>query len=238
MLTAYIDESCHDRKDFALVAGFLGNAGQWEKCEENWKTALGNRRHLHMNRLRWTEEKRVSRLLDRLGPVPHDAGLTAIFSAVRVADYEDLIDGTHMQKLMKGYFICILGIVNMLMQEIPSNETFKLVLENQSEYANGIIQTHRGSQEFTPDGRKKWASVEFLEKDDTVLTEPGDFLAYALLQLARDPQSVRTRLCSPILQNTKPALARDHRQSKEVLRSFIKGMTDKHPNLMRSKHAP
>jgi len=236
MLTAYVDESNHNEKDFAVVAGFVGDPEQWGQCEADWRAALRPRRHLHMNNLRWANEKRVSGLLNRLGPIPHNAGLTAIFSAVRVADYEDLVDGTHMQKVMKGYLICVLGIVNLLMHQIPLNETFTLVLENQTEYAGGIIQTHRGSQEQTPDGRKRWASVEFIEKNNTVLTEPGDFLAYALLQQTRDPQSTRTQLCSPILQNPRPAWGRDHREARhrEILRTFVKQMTEKHSNLMRS----
>ncbi len=237
MLTAYVDESWHDSRDFALIAGFVGDANQWQQCETNWKAALGKRRHLHMTRLQWSKEPRVRKLLDRLGPVPHAAGLTALFSVVRVADYEDLVDGTLMQKLMKGYHVCVLGLVNLLQQQIPAEDTFKVVLENQLEYANAVIQIHRGSTETTSDGRKRWASVEFVEKDDTVLTEPADFLAYALLQQARDPHSKRTQLCSSILQNPRPAWGRDHRQSREVLRNFIRQMTEKHPNLMRSKNA-
>jgi hypothetical protein len=236
MLTAYIDESNHDQKHFAVVAGFVGSAEQWEKCAEDWNVALGARSHLHMNKLRWKHEKSIAKLLNRLGPVPHDAGLTAIFSTVSVADIEDLMDGTHLQKAMKGYLICVLGLVNVLMQQLPEDETFKLVLENQPEYANAVIETHRGSNDKTPDGRKRWVSVEFLDKEDTVLTEPGDFLAYALLQKSRDPLSARARLCAPILENSRPAWGRDHHlpQNRESLRTFVRQMTVKHPNLMRS----
>jgi hypothetical protein len=239
MLIAYLDESCHDKKDLALVAGFVGTFEQWEKCERDWRIALGDRQHLHLKRLRWSNKKGASHLLSRLGPVPHDAGLTAVFSAVRVTDYEDLVDGTHMQKLMKGYFICVLGIVNMLSQELSRHETFKVVLESQVEYANGVIRTHHGSLDHTPDGRKRWASVEFVKKGHTLLTEPGDYLAYALIQQARDPQSAKALLCAPILQNPRPAFARDHRQPghRELLRTFIKGMAEKYPNLMRSRNA-
>jgi len=142
-----------------------------------------------------------------------------------------------MQKVMKGYLICILGIVNVLMQELRPDETFRLVLENQLEYANGVIQTHLGSLDTTPDGRKRWASVEFVHKDDTVLTEPADFLAYALMQQVRDPHSARAKLCSPILQNTRPAWGRDHRdeRNKESLRTFVAQMAQKHPDLMCPK---
>ena len=239
MLTAYLDESWHDHKDFTIVAGFLGNAEQWEKCERDWKAGLGSRKHLHMKHLRWSKEERVGRLLNELGPIPHAAGLTALFAVARVADYEDLIDGTHMQKLLKGYQICVLAITHMLIQEIPANETFKLVFENQEEYANAVVQIHKGSQDQTPDGRKKWVSVEFVQKDDTVLTEPADYLVFALLHHAWDSQSKRARLCSPIIQNTRPAFGRDHREpkQKEILRGFVKQMIEKHPGLMRSRDA-
>jgi hypothetical protein len=239
MLTAYMDESWHDHKEFAILAGFVGNAEQWGKCEKDWIEGLGNRKHLHMNRLQWSKEERVRKLLSRLGPIPHAAGLTAVFAVAKVDDYEDLIDGTHMQKLMKGYQICVLAIASIISKEIPADETFKLVLENQSEYANAVVEIHKGATDQTPDGRKKWASVEFVEKDDTVLAEPADYLAFALLQQARDRESKRALLCSPILQNTKPAWGRDHRepQHKEIIRRFIRQMAEKHPNLMRSKDA-
>ncbi len=69
-----------------------------------------------MNGLRWARPDRIKPLLERLGPIPHAAGLQAICSLVRVADYEDLIDGTEMQKLMKGYFITLLGIIDIVMK--------------------------------------------------------------------------------------------------------------------------
>ena len=37
MLTAYLDETGHEGKDLVILAGFLGTAEQWEKCETDWR---------------------------------------------------------------------------------------------------------------------------------------------------------------------------------------------------------
>jgi len=213
MLTAYLDESGHEGKDLVILAGFLGADAQWAKCEADWKAVLEKRqrKHLHMASLRWGKPERVRKLLSELGPVPHVAGLQAVFSAVKVADYEDLLDGTLMQKLMKGYVISLLGVADVISKHIPEEETFKLVLEVQNEYARAAHQIYLGSADCrTPDGRRKWESLEFVAKDESVLAEPADFLAYAQVQQYRDASSVKSKLCEPILKNPRPALARNH----------------------------
>lgn len=236
MLTAYLDESGHEGKGLIILAGFLGNADQWAKCETDWKAALGQRRHLHMADLRWSKPQRISKLLTTLGPVPHAAGLQGLISTVDVADFEDLIDGTQMQKLMKGYFVTLLGLINVIAHNIPSEETFKLVMEAQNEYEYGARQTFLGTRDMlTPSGKRKLVSIEFVAKDETCLTEPADFLAYAFLQQHRDPKSERAALCAPILKNAQSVLGRHHSQQKEVLRDYVRGMIERHPNLMRSR---
>jgi hypothetical protein len=40
MLTAYLDESGHEGKDLVILAGFMGTAEQWEKCEADWHSEL------------------------------------------------------------------------------------------------------------------------------------------------------------------------------------------------------
>jgi len=236
VLTAYLDESGHESKGFIIMAGFLGDAVQWTNCELSWKAALGNRKHLHMQDLRWSKPERVKRLLDVLGPVPHSAPLQALVSTVNIADIEDLLDGTQMQKLMKGYFLTLLGTIHLIASGIPPEETFKLVLEAQNEYAYGVHQTFLGTRDMlTPSGARKLISVEFVDKDQSCLTEPSDFLAYAILQQHRDPGSEKARLCAPILKNLQPALVRHHSEQKEVLRDYVRGMIERHPNLMRSR---
>lgn len=235
MLIAYLDESGHEGRDLVILAGFLGNTDQWNDCEAAWKMALGRRKNLHMGELRWSKPDRIKKLLAVLGPIPHAVNLQAVLSTVRISDYEDLLDGTQMQKLMKGYFIALLGIINVIATGIPPEETFKLVLEVQNEYAVGAHQIFLGATDLrTPSGNRKFVSIEFIKKGETCLTEPADYLAYALLQQYRDANSIRFESCSPILKITQPALGRHHSLQREVLRDFVLGMIAKHPNLMRS----
>jgi hypothetical protein len=235
MLIAIVDETGHESKDVVILAGFLGTEEQWAKCEQDWRAGLGSRDHLHMSRLRWSKVDRVRKLLGTLGAIPHAAGLQAIYSAVKISDYDDLVDGTQMQKLMKGYFITLLGIIDIVAKNIAPDETFKLVLEAQNEYALGANQIYLGTQDYrTPDGRRKLVSLEFIEKGDSTLAEPADFLAFALLQLYRDAKSVKSELCAPILRNTRDALERNHVKQPDLLRQFVTGMVAKYPNLMRS----
>ncbi len=237
MLTAYLDESGHEGKDIVLLSGFLGTAEQWEKCESDWQSALKERqrKHLHMTKLRWGKPERLRPLLSTLGPIPHAAGLQAVCSAVKVGDFEDLVDGTLMQKFWKGYFIVLLGMIDVVAKGIPAEETFKLVLEAQDTYEAGAHQIFLGTRDLrTPSGKRKLVSLEYIEKDDSVLTEPADYLAYAQFQNYRNPKSIKSELSLPILTMRRPGLARNHLIEKDHLRTFVKGMIARYPNLMQS----
>ena len=235
MLTAYLDETGHEGKDLVILAGFLGTAEQWEKCETDWRAGLGRRKHLHMAKLRWSRPERLRPLLSTLGPIPHAAGLQAVYSAVKVADYEDLVDGTLMQKLWKGYYITLLGVIDVIAKHSPEDETIKLVLEAQDTYEVAARSIFRGTHHYrTPAGRQKFVSIEFLEKGESLLAEPADYLAYAQLQQYRDAKSIKSELCAPILEIRDTALARDMVAQKDNLRLFVKGLIERNPNLMRS----
>lgn len=154
---------------------FLADEDQWKKCAADWPVGLGRRKHLHMNGLRWTKPERHQKLLSTLGPIPHAAGLRAVFSSVKVSDYDDLVDGTALQKLIKGYYIVLLGIIDVISKQIPADETFKLVLEAQIEYqtnAGLIFNASAGNR--TPDGRRKLVSLDYVPKEECSLTEPAD----------------------------------------------------------------
>jgi hypothetical protein len=237
MLTAYLDESAHESRDVMILAGFLGDAAQWKICEENWRIALGKKQHLHMNELRWSKPDRLKRLLDCLGPVPHSAGLQVVFSTARMKDYDDLIVGTKIAPFLRSYYFSLMGIISLIAKGIPADETFKIVLESNQRYmanANGLFQMTRGLK--TPDGRPKLVSLEFVDKGVTLLTEPGDYLAYALLQTDRDPTGIRAALSSPILKHAKPAWGVKHHHQPELLRQLVTALIEKHPALMEKPH--
>jgi hypothetical protein len=50
-----------------------------------------------------------------------------------------------------------------------------------------------------PDGRPKLANWRSVPKGATPLTEIGDYFAYALFQVWKDPKSLKSSLCKPIL---------------------------------------
>lgn len=232
MLTVYLDESGHEGKEFVVLSGFLGSEEQWEVCEREWLVALSPKKHLHMKDLRWNKENYVRSLLSRLGPVPHNAGLTAVVSALRVSDYDDLVSGRLVSKLMKGYYLAFIGVVDSILKNIPPEETVKVVLEVQGEYEirTRIIFDNLANRK-TPSGKPKLVSMAYIPKGTSVLTEPADYLSYALLNLYRDPDSLRSELCAPILQNQKNAYGMKF-DDRAKIRAWIESTLAKFPTLM------
>jgi len=53
-------------------------------------------------------------------------------------------------------------------------------------------------QFLTTDGVSKLANWRFVPKDETMLTQPADFFAYAVTQIYRDEASEKAKLCMPI----------------------------------------
>jgi len=204
VLTAYLDESGHEGKEHVLIAGFIGNDEQWLECAKAWTVGLGKRKSLHMNRLRW-KNRRTKELLARLGPIPEACGLQRVFGGVRVRDYEDLVVGTPAEKIAKGYYACLYPLVIRILQWLPAEERVKLVFEEQREYevyTNSVLSSLADGPDpkwRNPDGRPKLAEWGFVPKGSTTLTEPSDYLAYALLQNCRDKMSEKAKWCLPIL---------------------------------------
>lgn len=237
MLTAYLDESGHETRNLMVLAGFLGNSSQWGACAENWKTALGNRKNLHMKDLHWSKPERIRRLLCALGPIPHEAGLRAVFTTAAMSDYDDLTAGTELDQLYKSYMIALMGMIHVIAENIPPDETFKLVLEANDRYAMNVQSLFNATKKLqTSDGRSKLISIEFVDKGVTSLTEPADFLAYALIQRYRNPGSVKDELCAPILENTQPCFGRQHQLQPELLRDLVNNTRSKFPHLTRKQN--
>jgi hypothetical protein len=234
MLIAYLDESGHEGKDAVVVAGFLGNENQWTLCEGLWREGLGKRKSLHMKSLRWKKD-RVRQLLERLGPIPHKCGLRALVGGVRISDYHDLVAGTKAEKLTKGYQFCVMTVMDALAKNLPNDETVKLIFETQDQYevqARNIFENNK--HHVTTFGEAKFSSIDFIPKDSTSLTQPADYLAFAILQDYRDPKSTRARWCAPIRQITQPAWGMVPDQ--EGLRAVIKTSLDKHPLFAEPKN--
>lgn len=210
MLTMYLDETGHETKGWMFVAGFLGNDEQWRALASLWKAALGRqRKHLHVKELRFKKE-RDKKLLSALGPIPEQCRLRPVLGGVRYQDYEDLVTGTAAQRLLKGYIACLYPVVINALRVVPRDETLHIIFERQDEYqrhtehmlsALSQIRHHSKGLFLTQDGSPRIAKWSFVPKDSTVLTEPADYFAYALLQHYRNRDSVRSKWCEPILKS-------------------------------------
>jgi hypothetical protein len=209
MMRVYIDESGHEGNAWVVLAGFVGTEENWKAFVPKWKEALGpQRKRLHMNRLRWNSE-RTRRLLARLGPIPHDCGLECVMGGVRVSDYEDLVVGTDDERLLRGYIAALSPMVTQILRGIPKNERIEFVFEEQRQYEPYVNMTMPfftmpGSASlpdyFTDEGLPKLAKWGFVPKGTTILTDPSDYLAFAIHELNTNKESRKAKWCAPILR--------------------------------------
>lgn len=233
MLTAYLDESGHETKDVVVIAGFLGNDQQWLQCAKEWKQGLGPQRTtFHMHDLRWTKFG-TKKLLAILGPIPHQCGLRAVLGVVHVNDYYDMVSGTRAEKLTKGYYLALNTLIGAIIKNTRKTERIKLVLEEQHEYAFSAKIVFSAEDSVTPEGERRMAGIEYVRKDSTILTQPADYVAFAVLQGLRDRTSKKYRWCLPILKNTQTAFGLY--PDRERLRKVLKDTLEKFPALMQEE---
>jgi len=209
VLRAYLDESGHESKGWVFLAGFVGTEEQWRDFVPKWRTGLGKRNFLHMNELRWKSE-RTRKLLERLGPIPASCGLEGCMGGVRVKDYEDLLVGTEDEKLLRGYIACLFPLLIQILRGTPRSQRIELVFEEQRQYAPFVEMALSmfaatscipGAAEWksTPDGKPRLAKWSFVPKGSTIMTDPADYLAFALREAWTNKNSKKTQWCQPML---------------------------------------
>ncbi len=205
MMRAYIDESGHESKGWIFVAGFVGTEQQWTDFVPKWREGLGPKRSfLHLTDLRWKKD-RTRRLLETLGPIPHQCGLEVCMGGVRAADYYDLIVGTEDEKLMKGYLACLMPMVLQVIRGIPKEERIEFVFEEQREYAEvtNMMMSYAAlgdmAYKVTSSGLPKLAKWSFVPKGTTIMLDPSDYLAFALREEHMDRNSKKAEWTRPIL---------------------------------------
>ena len=208
MFTAYLDESGQEQDDCMFIAGYVGSEAAWGKFSGLWAKALGPQRtHLHMNRLRFIK-LHEQKMLARAALVPKQCGLTPILVTSRLKDYADMLTLEGDSLIHAAYIMCCKAAVFAALKVVPSNERLEIVLERQDRYgliAEQEIERISKSTEvpellLMEDGKtSKLANWRFIEKKDSALCEPADYLAYAFLQYARNKNSVRSRWTYPII---------------------------------------
>lgn len=209
VLTAYLDESGQEQDDWMFIAGYMGDDAAWKKFPLLWLEAIGpQRKHLHMKDLRFTKQP-VRRMLQKAALVPKQCGLTPIVAGVRFRDYVDVVAHFDQEDYLihSAYVMCCKAAAIFAMRSLPPDERVEIVLERQDRYgwyaaeALQSLSEFRGHPELLmSDGQtSKLASWRVIDKKDTVLCDPADYLAYALLQQARNKASVKSRWTYPIV---------------------------------------
>ena len=101
---------------------------------------------------------------------------------------------------MEGYVLSILAMMDGLVRHIPNGERLEVIFERQETYA---VQRERAMTVWQNTHRRrsgesalaKWSSI-----DKSILTEASDYLCYALYQRSINPNSQKSVLTSPILE--------------------------------------
>jgi len=205
MLTAYLSKNEPSTlSEYVAVAGFYGQDDQWNALSFSWKQALGRRKALRMKTLRIdSKPQRAKCLLDGLAPIPERNGLKPLCSLVRVADYEDLIkDGPQATTALAGYLACLSTILIALNHAVPGHESIKVVCEIHRDHQTEAVRMFRVVTKGMADPAKPYfSSIEFIQKNSSVFTQPADFLAFAARRWCEDKKSVAATICRPILGN-------------------------------------
>ncbi len=202
VLTAFLDESGTHDKDLCVVAGFLGTDEQWVTVEEQWVQGLKkhNRKALHMKSLRWSKPHRLVPLLQTLGPIPVRCGLTRIFGVIRFADYEDLLpNDTDVKATMSPYMIAAGWCFARTFKNIPNTERVNFVFERQDKYS---------PWKYLPEFLfgtifQKRIAISYVDKDCTPLTQPADYLAFAIRYMQISPRSNKAQMTKSIVGDGK-----------------------------------
>jgi hypothetical protein len=101
-----------------------------------------------------------------------------------------------------------------MLGSIPDNERYEIILEQQDRYA---VQAHFVFSALTndpnplfrnKDGQLKIAKWSYVPSSSTVLFDQADYLCYALAQKHKDPRSLKSRWCAPILESDADTIGR------------------------------
>jgi hypothetical protein len=230
-LTVYVDESQHEADSrHVVVAGFCGLEKEWGDFLGDWSVGLGNKKFLHMKDLYWSSkysERRVKDLLARLGPIPYRHHLCPVYGAVKVSDYFDLIAGqSELEQKMCGYDLCLAVVFSVLTRDLPGHAQVKIVCEEQNQYeplARGLFESFgriAGKDPRNP----YFKGIEFIRKDSFPLTQPADYLAFAMGKYLDERGSKKDLWCRPIFGNKKPEQIPGRTHTRAKARKLVSEM--------------
>jgi hypothetical protein len=119
-------------------------------------------------------------------------------------------------------------VINIL-RGTPQDERIELVFEEQREYMPFTdlalrmfwIRDSSAPWRFTKDGAPRLATWGWVKKHSTILTDPADYLAFALRENWNNPDSTKAVWTRPIL-NSGSGQAYGIRMTREQVRKRIK----------------
>lgn len=183
-----------------------------------------------MKDLRWNErraEYRVKPLLEKLGPIPRANHLSPVYGAVKVSDYFDLVAGrSELEQKMCGYFLCLSIILSVLLNDLPQYARAKIVCEEQKEYeplAGALFKSFSEVVAETP-GRAYFSGIEFIPKDSSSLTQPSDYLAFAITKYYDERGSRKDLWCRPIFGGKEPERVAGRCSTKQKSRETVQAI--------------
>ena len=183
LLTAYFDESGTGRHEkLCVVAGFVGTDAQWTALISDWIPALGQRKNLHMTKLRgWNKQKRRERIvsdLAKLGPLPHRYNLTPVAVRMFHQDHEEHVKGKVSGDFTEPYVLCANTCIATVLTQVaaPDDDVLFIFDRQEGRRAEAMNKVR--------DICYKWANldprlkdVHFMPFNSTVCLDPSDYLA-------------------------------------------------------------
>jgi hypothetical protein len=228
-VSAYLDESqVTASTEHVVVAGFYGENPNWEALKDKWQALLKQRgrEHLHMKELRWTHrnaETRTKSLLAQLGPLPNQCKLMPIYGATKVSHFADLLKTDPEKAAFSGYIVCLSQILGKLCVHLPAHASLRVICEEQKVY-QGLAQRmfHLVARWMAKRPDNPWLD-EFgtVPKRSTFMTEPADFLAFAIGKFLDENGAKKDLWCRPIFNGVDPKKivdVFDREQAREATR--------------------
>ena len=232
MLTAYFDESgISPDQSLCIVAGFVGNAAQWNAVMSEWIPALQSRPHLHMKKLRWNQQpERIARLLNRLGPIPYHYNLTPVYAGVRWKNYLKYMRGRVREMYTHPYMMCAARCMAWVLGKITKDDQVLFVFDRQDVHGLALESMKKMVFEFENlDPRveavqlaSRPSAASGLAKNNCL--DIADFLAFQLREYRMNRRSPKAKLGKSIMGRGKIAYGNifTAAEVKEMANAFVK----------------
>jgi hypothetical protein len=211
-ITAYLDESqVTEETKHVVIAGFYGENANWDALGDGWMGALKprGRKSLHMTDLRWNSvgsEKKIKPLLEKLGSLPYEHKLTPIYGATKVNHFADLLKTDPEKAAFAGYIVCFSQILGKLCVHLPAHASLRVICEAQTKYQELAGKMfHLVARWMAKKPENPWLD-EFgtVPKGSTFMTEPADYLAFAIGKFLDENGTKKDSWCRPIFNGIDP----------------------------------